>query len=300
MSDLQLLTPAAPSCEIDLVRPEPEDVPELARVCFEAFRTIHDHHGFARDFPDLQTAEKVVAMMVQTPEVFGVAARAQDGTFAGSNFLLVAGKVGGIGPITVDPRFQGYGIGRRLMQAILDHARQRGVTAVRLLQDSFNTTSLSLYASLGFDLREPVGLLRAPCCTSPDHTIRLATAADVPALGRLSEAIGRANREGELHIVARNNMPILVRETAGQLRGYLAPGKLGHGVMPSPEDALALVGQIRFYAQPGNEVFFLPLRHTALYRSLLENGCKLLKVMNLMTIGAYEEPNGCWMPSILY
>ena len=40
------------------------------------------------------------------------------------------------------------------MRGVLDYANSIGMEQVRLLQDSFNTKSLSLYASLGFDVRE--------------------------------------------------------------------------------------------------------------------------------------------------
>src|SRR5688572_24831443 len=136
--------------KIELITPEQQHVTELGRICFDAFRSIHDRHGFPRDFPDVDTAVTVVGLLTELPDVVGVAARLE-GRLAGSNFILLSDSVGGIGPITVEPAFQGRGLGRRLMQAVLDHAEERGVERVRLLQDSFNTASLSLYASLGFD-----------------------------------------------------------------------------------------------------------------------------------------------------
>jgi len=45
------------------------------------------------------------------------------------------------------------------MQGVLAHADRSGMTQVRLLQDAFNTKSISLYASLGFEARVPIGLL---------------------------------------------------------------------------------------------------------------------------------------------
>ena len=35
--------------EITVRSPEPDDMQELARICFEAFGGIQDHHGFTRD-----------------------------------------------------------------------------------------------------------------------------------------------------------------------------------------------------------------------------------------------------------
>lgn len=285
--------------KIELITPEPQHVPELGRICFEAFRSIHDRHAFPRDFPDVETAVKVIGLLTGLPDVFGVAARVQ-GRLVGSNFILLTDAVGGIGPITIDPTFQGRGVGRSLMQAVVDHATERGVERVRLLQDSFNTASLSLYASLGFDVREPVGVLRAPPAAEREPTVRLATAADLPALGELGERFYKVNRLGEITTWSGHGFPMLVREVGGHIRGYLGPGMLGHGVAETEADALALIGQLSLHASPGRDLFFLPLRQASLYRAALRAGCRLIKVMTLMTRGPYEEPDSVWMPSILY
>lgn len=86
----------------------------------------------------------------------------------------------------------------------------------------------------------------------------------------------------------------------GEIRGYLGPGKLAHGVAETEVDALALIDQLSRHAPPGQDKFFLPLRLTSLYRAALRNGCRLVKVMTLMTRGPYDEPPGIWMSSVLY
>jgi hypothetical protein len=75
---------------------------------------------------------------------------------------------------------------------------------------------------------------------------------------------------------------------------------LGHGVAETEEDALALIGQLSRHAPPNADLFFLPLRQTLFYRAALRTGCRLVKAMNLMTRGPYEDPKRVWMPSILY
>jgi GNAT superfamily N-acetyltransferase len=284
---------------IELITPNPQHVPELGRICFEAFRSIHDRHNFPRDFPDVETAVKVVGLLSGLPEVFGVAAR-DNGRWVGSNFMLLTDPVAGVGPITIDPAYQGNGVGRKLMQAVLDHATQRGVGRVRLLQDSFNTASLSLYASLGFDVREPIGVLRASPPAGPDPSVRPAHPSDLPALKQLSARLYRVSRDGEIAHWLGSGIPFLVRETGGAIRGYLGAGKLGHGVAETEADALALINQLSRHAPPGLDVFFLPLRLTSFYCAAMHDGCRLLKVMTLMTRGPYEPPPAIWMPSVLY
>lgn len=46
------------------------------------------------------------------------------GQIIGSNFLLHADEVAGVGPITVDPHLQARGIGRSLMEWAVNIAEQ--------------------------------------------------------------------------------------------------------------------------------------------------------------------------------
>ncbi|MFL5665354.1 MAG: GNAT family N-acetyltransferase [Ktedonobacteraceae bacterium] len=69
--------------------------------------------------------------------------------------------VAGVGPITVDLAFQGKGIGRALMTEVIKYARRNHIKSLRLQQDAFNVASLSLYASLGFEVKESVAVMQA-------------------------------------------------------------------------------------------------------------------------------------------
>jgi GNAT superfamily N-acetyltransferase len=149
-----VLTPAGSVAAVALRPIEPGDAAETARIVYEAFAGIH-RHRFARDFPTLDTAAQLVDAFIGHPSIHGVVAELE-GRVVGSNFLDARGPITGVGPITVDPRAQAAGVGRRLMEAVLEPgAEARGV---RLLQDAFNTASLALYSALGFAVRDP-----SPC-----------------------------------------------------------------------------------------------------------------------------------------
>jgi GNAT superfamily N-acetyltransferase len=49
---------------------------------------------------------------------------------------------------------QNHTIGRHLMQDVLDRAATRHVLGVRLVHASYHTRALSLYAKLGFTVRD--------------------------------------------------------------------------------------------------------------------------------------------------
>src|SRR5919109_4569666 len=127
----------------------PADLDDCARIVFEAFADIHDHHRFPRDFPSLEAAQGMMAAWIPHPSVWGVVAET-DGRIVGSNFLDERDPIAGVGPITIDPKAQNSGVGRRLMEAVIERGSDR--RGIRLVQDGFHMRSLSLYTSLGFDV----------------------------------------------------------------------------------------------------------------------------------------------------
>jgi N-acetylglutamate synthase-like GNAT family acetyltransferase len=284
---------------VELIHPGPEDVPELARICFEAFKRIHERHAFPLDIPNLELAKVVIGMLIARNDFYAVAARV-DGKLAGSNFMSLTDEVGGVGPITVDPAFDGHGIGRTLMRAVLDHAENSGLKQVRLLQDSFNTKSLSLYASLGFDARAPIGLMNAKPAAAPDPTVRRATTADVPALDRLCRRVFKISRRGEIEAAFKFDFPVLLRENGSRVTAYAIPGFFGHGAGEAAADALAVIGETARQLPPEEALFFCPLTSGDFYRAALQAGHRLRKIMTYMTWGPFVQPEEIWMPSIAY
>lgn len=289
----------ATGSRVEYGRPEPGDIPELARICFEAFGQLHDHHRVPRDFPDLEMAKMLIGLFATRDDFFGVAAKV-DGRLAGSNFLSVMDDVGGIGPITIDPSVQGRGVGRGLMQRVMEHADQRGMRGIRLVQEALNTTSLPLYASLGFDVRETLGSMKIAPAAMADGTVRRATRDDLPVLQELGRHYYGVSRVHELAAWMSVEMPVLLRERAGKARGYFMPGKLGHAAAETVEDTLALIGEAGRHAPSEVATFLCPLRNSGLHQGALRAGHRLEKVLTYMTRGPYEAPSGVWAPSYLY
>jgi ribosomal protein S18 acetylase RimI-like enzyme len=54
--------------------------------------------------------------------------------------------------INVDAGWRGHGLGRRLMEAYLDHLRQLGIQGVYLETTSVNIVARELYERIGFTL----------------------------------------------------------------------------------------------------------------------------------------------------
>jgi GNAT superfamily N-acetyltransferase len=284
---------------IRLVPAEPQHVSELGRICFESFREVHDRGCGTRDFPTVDIAQQVLGMLVQRDDFYSVSAM-DDGRLLGSNFLSLMDPVAGLGPITIDPSCQGQGVGRTLMLDAIDYAQRHGIEQVRLMQDSFNVASLSLYASLGFDVKVPVAFMQAAPLAEADDSVRPISEPDLPAIEELSERVYKNSRRNEVAAAAPYGFAALLRERQGRITGYLLPGIFGHGVAETEEDALALIGEAARRLPAEIARFFCPLTESSFYRKALQADCRVIKVMNYMTLGAYEEPEEVWMPSVLY
>lgn len=287
------------SPNLELVRAESQHVGEMGRICYEAFKDIHDRHHFPLDLPSAALARQVLGMMVSRSDFYSVVALL-DGQVVGSNFLSLSDPVAGIGPITVEPCHQGKNIGLALMKDVVDHGRRRGIERIRLLQETMNVASLSLYASMGFDSRAEVAYLQAAAAPAEDPSVRPVTDQDLRATEQLAADIYQASRRNEVAAAIRYGFSPLLRQRDGRVTGYLIPGLFGHGVAESEDDACAMVGEMARRLPPQEARFFCPVDQANFFRAVLKMGCRSIKVFTLMTLGPYEPPRQVWMPSVLY
>ena len=140
------------------------DAAACGRIIHDAFAAIAAQHNFPRDFPSIEVATEVSGWLIGASGIYGVIAE-RDGRILGSNFLDERSPVGGVGPITVDPAQQNAGVGRRLMEAVIDRAAAQKLAGIRLAQDAFHNRSLSLYTTLGFIAREPLSVMQGDAPT---------------------------------------------------------------------------------------------------------------------------------------
>ena len=284
------------------IRPvTPADVENCGQIIYKAFRGIAERHNFPLDFPSIESAIQMAEMAVNSPDIVGFVAEDGDGRFLGSNFLWRHNEIGGVGPITIDPEAQAKGVGRGLMQAVIEAGRD--APGIRLVQDAFNTVSLPLYAGLGFDVVEPLVIVQGVTVgePSPETKVRLLEEKDLAACAELCRTVHGFDRHKELAQIAQMS-PAFVAEREGRIRAYAsAPTfwQMNHAVAETTEDMQNLLaGAARLAGQP--LAFLLPTRQAELFRWCLSRGLRVVKPMNLMAMGAYQEPRGCFLPSVIY
>jgi predicted N-acetyltransferase YhbS len=279
-------------------RATPEDVPICGRICYDAFRTINENHGFPCDFPAPEVTIDVVSTLFSHPGFFCVVAES-DGRVVGSNCLDERSIIAGVGPITIDPEAQNHGVGRGLMQAVMDRARERGAAGVRLVQATFHNRSLSLYAGMGFEVREPLSCLQGRTLqrSISGCTVRHAHARDSEACNALSQRVHGFARSHEM-AEAIGHGSALVVERGARITGYAsALAFSGHATAETNVDLQALITSAESFGGPG---ILVPSRNSALFQWCLANGLRVVQPMTLMTTGLYNEPAGAWLPSILF
>lgn len=286
---------------IELKRATAEHADAIARITYDAFAEVSHRHGFEPEIANPEMGRHLVQMFIGRPDIHGVVA-IDGGQVIGHNFVQLTDAVAGVGPICVDPKRQCKGVGRELMKHIVDYSIKNHGPQVRLVQEAFNMASLSLYASLGFDVTEPLVLMSVP--TMSEATCRPLAAADVDAADALCKATQNVSRRNELTamIAMGPSMGCVPhgRFRDGRLSGFCVPGFFGFGAGQTADDLL-LTSRVAVAALPPPlQRILLPARNGDLFRAALSQGFRSIKVMQLMAMGPYQSPSGFWAPSIAY
>jgi predicted N-acetyltransferase YhbS len=274
------------------------DAPECGRICYDAFAAIANFHRFPPEFPSIEAATAALSRMIIHPGFFGVVAE-HDEKLLGSNFLDERSTIFGVGPLTVDPDAQNRRVGEALMKAVLERGAQRPAPGVRLMQTAYHNRSMSLYAKLGFDVREPFAAMRGKPLRMqlPGYTIRPATDGDEQTCNALCLRVHGHDRGGELRdAIAQGKARVVERQ--GRITGYTTGiAFYAHSIAETNDDLAALVGAAEEFGGPG---FLVPMRNTEFLRWCLAHELRIVYAMNLMTIGLYQEPRGPFLASVLY
>jgi GNAT superfamily N-acetyltransferase len=274
------------------------DAPVAGQICYDAFATISAAHNFPCDLPSPEAAIGLLSMMFASSNFYSVVAES-NGRIVGSNVLDERSSIRGIGPITIDPTVQNLGVGRKLMQAAMDRALDQSAAGVRLVQAAFHNRSLSLYTSLGFDIREPLSCLQGRTLerTIPGCSVRPATPNDEYACNALSHQVHGFVRSIELAQAIEHGTAQVV-ERGGRITAYATHlAFFGHSTAETNADLQALIASAESFAGPG---ILVPSRNSVLLRWCLANGLRVVQPMTLMTTGLYNDPAGAWLPSVLF
>lgn len=274
------------------------DWEDAGRICYEAFASLADEHGFPHDFPTVEAASLPIRWLINHPRVYGVVAEL-DGRVVGSSFLDERGTISAIGPVSVDPTVQDHHVGRLLMEAMLERAHAKEAPGVRLVQIAYHNRSLALYARLGMEVRGSFAAMYGTPIREvmPGYDVRPAVPDDEYACNSLCLRVHGHARAGEVREAIEAGTARVV-ERLGRITGYTTRiNYFAHSVAETNDDLRALICEAGDYGTPG---FLVPLSNNDLFRWCLDRGLRVFFVTQMMTIGLYQEPEGAYMPSVGY
>lgn len=131
-----------------------EDIPEIVRIINSAFRV--------EDFfinGDRTTEADIAARMAEQHVRFLVIDAPESDALAATVMMDIHGDRGHFAMLSVDPAFQGRGFSRLLMNAVEDHCRAAGCTALDIEVVNLREELPAFYEANGF---APVGTLPFP------------------------------------------------------------------------------------------------------------------------------------------
>ena len=138
-----------------------------------------------------------------------------------------------------------------------------------------------------------------------DVEVRPLTSEDLEACATLCQSIHGFHRTGEMQDAVKYSACFgVVQDNRIVAYSYSYTAKseewiLAHGVAETDQDMQALLlGMGEISGRPLS--FLLPTRQASLFRWCLSEGLRVAKPGSLMTMGAYQEPQGRYFPSGLY
>ena len=210
--------------ELVLRAAEERDLERAGDVNFLAFYRVALQHGLRPAVSTPAESRRYIRYLARFDPLGGVVAE-EEGEVVGVAWIHPRGAVATLGPVAVEPRAQGRGIGRRLVDRCLEVAG-RGVPQVRLVHESFNAASLGLYIRTGFrvvapllDLELPAGAVVAAPPAPVGLALRAGATEDRARLvTRDARAFG-AQRPQSIDLYLRRGRT-LVADGGGSLVGY--------------------------------------------------------------------------------
>lgn len=199
-----------------LLRPlKNDDVPEQADLLYLSFNTWYWKHGWGKDYFGCEPQETSIFYEIYNDLTPGCSIAAFDdktGRMMGSCFYHPREHHVSLGIMSVHPNYGGRGIGRQLVNYILDYTKENNYKSCRLVSSAINMDSFSLYNRAGFiprvtyhdmvinvpkDGLEDIGF-------KGEEKIREASISDIEKMGDIEMEISGIRREIDYRYAIEN------------------------------------------------------------------------------------------------
>lgn len=296
----------------------PADKHEVGELIFASINTWYRNHGCPAIFQgEPQVAEVFYDVYEELdPGCNVVAEHPETGRLMGSCFYHPRQHHVSLGIMTVHPNHAGKGVGRALLQHIIDFTDAHDFKALRLTQSAINVDSFSLYNKAGFvpryayqDMLVAVPEDGIPGNPPASDRIRAATPDDVPAMAALEWDVSGITREVDYRYCVDNRRGFwrvsVLERPAGALDGFLissahpAMNMIGPGVARSEEAAAALIHHELNHHRGRAPVVLVPMEKERLVRQVYAWGGRNVEMHFCQVRGTMQPFSGVNLPSFL-
>lgn len=221
-----------------------------------------------------------------------------------------------LGIMSVNPDFFRQGVGRQLVNHIVEFTEARQCAALRLVGSAINMDSFSLYNRSGFVPRTCYHdmVVQVPAQGLRVHfplrdQVRDATLDDVPAMAALEMEISGISRMGDYRYVIENPRGVMhalvLENAAGGIDGFMisikhpALAMLGPCVARGEQATLALLLQATERFHGATPLFVIPMDKRELVETLYTWGARNVETHLLQVRGEFQPFKGVNLPSFL-
>ena len=297
-----------------------DDVSEHADLLYSSFNSWYWKHGWGKDYFGCSPQETSIFYEIYNDLTPGCNIAAFDnktGRMMGSCFYHPREHHVSLGIMSVHPNDSGRGVGRQLVNYILDYTKDNDYKSCRLVSSAINMDSFSLYNRAGFIPRvtyqdmiinvskDGLGDIRV----KGEENIREAEISDIEKMGDLEMEISGIRREIDYRYAIENPRGALhasiYENNQNGIEGFMISVKhpalnmLGPCVARSEEVAIALIRKTIDRFNGTWVLFSIPMDKRKMVEKMYS-----WKAINVETHlkevwGEYPGFNGISMPSFL-
>jgi GNAT superfamily N-acetyltransferase len=295
------------------------DVAEYSDMLFTSFNAWYWKRGWGKNYFGCQPHETAIFYDIYndlSPEC-SVAAFAKDsGRLMRACFYHPREHHVSLGIMSVHPEHFGQGVGRALVNHILDYTRQHDYKSCRLVGSAINMDSFSLYNRSGFiprvtyhDMVIMVPQAGVGGTVKGADRVREATLADITAMGDLEFEISGIRREIDYRYAIENPRGVLhaavIANDQGGIDGFMISVKhaalnmLGPCVARTEEVAIALIHNELERFRGTWALLVVPMEKRRIVEQMYGWGAVNVETHLKQVWGEFQDFRGVNMPSFL-